>query len=65
MFKKLKFSIAIILIVSNILFIFPLNIIANSNSNSSESMRDVRSGWDVLSIYEIPHPPGPKALKTI
>ena len=62
MFKKLKFSIAIILIVSNILFIFPLNIIANSNSNSSESMRDVRSGWDVLPIYEISHPPGPKCI---
>lgn len=32
------------------------------NGNSSESMRDVRSGWDVLTIYEIPHPPGPKCI---
>lgn len=32
------------------------------NVKSSESMREVRSGWDVLTIYEIPHPPGPKCI---
>jgi sugar lactone lactonase YvrE len=25
-------------------------------------MREVRPGWDVLPIYEIPHPPGPKCI---
>ena len=28
----------------------------------NEPMREVRPGWDVLRIYEIQHPPGPKCI---
>ncbi|NHJ24941.1 MAG: hypothetical protein EAX89_10220 [Candidatus Lokiarchaeota archaeon] len=31
-------------------------------ANPSDPMREVRAGWDVLPIYEIPHPPGPKCI---
>lgn len=58
MFKKLRFYILIILVIFHITFFFTLNVIANP----SEFMREVRPGWDVLPIYEIPHPPGPKCI---
>jgi len=56
--KQLKFYIIIIIsCMFNILF-FSLVV----NGNSSESMINVRPGWDVLPIYEISHPPGPKCI---
>ena len=32
------------------------------SANSPEPMRDLRPGWEANTIYEIPHPPGPKCI---
>ncbi|NHJ85415.1 MAG: hypothetical protein FK734_08120 [Asgard group archaeon] len=34
----------------------------NISTAPSDPMRDVRPGWDVIPIYEIAHPPGPKCI---
>lgn len=44
-----------------------LLVACNSNfniisANSPEPMRDLRPGWEANTIYEIPHPPGPKCI---
>ncbi|MFX1377754.1 MAG: hypothetical protein ACFFA4_01550, partial [Promethearchaeota archaeon] len=48
----------ILLSFLNITHFFILNV----KADTSEPMREVRSGWDVLPIYEILHPPGPKCI---
>ncbi|MFX0178027.1 MAG: hypothetical protein ACFE85_17555, partial [Candidatus Hodarchaeota archaeon] len=56
--KQSKFYIIIMILgVFNTIF-FSLVV----DVNSSESMKNVRPGWDVLPIYEIAHPPGPKCI---
>ena len=32
------------------------------SANTIEPMRDLRPGWEATTIYEIPHPPGPKCI---
>ncbi len=57
--KKFRFYIIILILGLSInAYLFTLNVVANP----SETMREVRAGWDVLPIYEIPHPPGPKCI---
>ncbi|MFX0037562.1 MAG: hypothetical protein ACFE9I_18225, partial [Candidatus Hermodarchaeota archaeon] len=57
--KKGRFSILIlILFFFNTTYILPIYV----KAANSEPMRDVRPGWDVLPIYEISHPPGPKCI---
>ncbi|MFW9876784.1 MAG: hypothetical protein ACFFG0_27130 [Candidatus Thorarchaeota archaeon] len=58
-FKQLKFYLTMtFLIFFNILNVIPHYV----NAIPSEAMREVRPGWDVLPIYEISHPPGPKCI---
>ncbi|MFW9971739.1 MAG: hypothetical protein ACFFDF_16220 [Candidatus Odinarchaeota archaeon] len=59
MFKPKKLHILVtLLVILNTTYLFTLNV----NAIPSESMREVRPGWDVLPIYEIAHPPGPKCI---
>lgn len=59
MHKQIRFSIMILVLV----FFNNTHVLAlNVASNASEIMRDVSPGWDVLPIYEIPHPPGPTCI---
>ncbi|NHJ06174.1 MAG: hypothetical protein EAX90_15205 [Candidatus Heimdallarchaeota archaeon] len=41
---------------TNFFVTFPIS------SNSTEIFRDLRPSWDVLPIYEMPHPPGLKCI---
>ena len=57
--KQVRLSIMIL-----VLFFFDIThvLALNMSSNASEIMREVSPGWDVLPIYEIPHPPGPTTI---
>lgn len=60
MSKKAKITYLIVLFS---VFINPfLIIIRNVAAEEYLPLTDVRPGWDVLTIYEIPHPPGPTCI---
>ncbi|NHJ21005.1 MAG: hypothetical protein EAX91_08690 [Candidatus Lokiarchaeota archaeon] len=57
--NKARFCFVItILFFSNIISIIPMG----GSVVQNEPMREVRPGWDILRIYEIQHPPGPKCI---
>ncbi|MBK5113557.1 MAG: hypothetical protein JJE41_07995 [Candidatus Heimdallarchaeota archaeon] len=55
--SQIKFSFFIILLfILNLPFYIPTIYVA---ADEELPLSDLRPGWDVLTIYEIPHPPGP------
>ncbi len=60
MHKKLKFSLIILILIINSLFLN--SSVQDADSEERIPLSDLRPGWDVLTIFGIEHPPGPSCI---